>query len=88
MAHTGHSNFSETTKEIKPLMEEERQVQLTKIQEKIKQKIQELVSFEKLRCSQGKELAAMHQKMQEDEIGKIAEQRRKEEEDILISNIF
>lgn len=88
-ARTGHSNFSETTEEIKPLTEEEKQAQLAKIQEKIKLKRleneekekQESVRLEKLRRSQGKELAAMRQKMQEDEIRKIAEQRRKEKEE-------
>lgn len=88
-ARSGHSNFSECTEEVKPLTEEEKKAQLDKVQELIKQKRlekeekekQEQVRLEKLRRSQGKELAAIRQKMQEDEIKKLAEQRRKEKEE-------
>lgn len=88
-ARSGHSSFSECTEEVKPLTDEEKKAQLEKVQELIKQKRmekeekekQEHIRLEKLRRSQGKELAAIRQKMQEDEIKKLAEQRRKEKEE-------
>lgn len=57
----------------KPLMEEEKQAQLIKIQETIKQKI---CDVHEVGCQ-----LAMRQKMQGGELRKTAEQRRKEKED-------
>lgn len=47
-AKSGHSNFSESTEEKKPLTEEEKKEQLAKIEEKIKQKRKEREEKEKV----------------------------------------
>ncbi|XP_061174801.1 UBX domain-containing protein 1-like [Saccostrea echinata] len=85
-ARTQHDSFSESTEEIKPLTEEEKKVQLEKLQERIKQKRLEReeqekkdqLEREKSRRKTGKELIDIKQKMEEQEMKKIAEQRRRE----------
>ncbi|XP_074649180.1 UBX domain-containing protein 1-like isoform X2 [Tubulanus polymorphus] len=85
-ARSGHSNFSESTEEIKPLTEEEKQEQLARIQEKLKEKRvekakkeqEEAREKEKLRRIQGRDLTAAKQKMKDDEMKQLAEQRRRE----------
>lgn len=47
-AKSGHSNFSESTEEKKPLTEEEKKEQLVKIEEKIKLKRKEREEKEKV----------------------------------------
>lgn len=67
---TGHSNFSESNEEKKPLTEEERKQQLRLIEEKMKQKRKEReererqdeLEREKRRIQSGKEIAAMKEK--------------------------
>ncbi|GFO50511.1 ubx domain-containing protein 1 [Plakobranchus ocellatus] len=85
-ARTQHSNFSESVEEIKPLTEEEKKEQLAKLQERMKQKRfekeeeekKEQIAREKMRRNQGKDLVAAKQKMEEAEMRKIAEERRRE----------
>ncbi|XP_064600426.1 UBX domain-containing protein 1-like [Liolophura sinensis] len=85
-ARTQHTSFSESTEEIKPLTEEEKREQSIRLQEKLKQRRlekeeqvkKEQIAREKMRRSTGKELVTAKQKMEEDEIKRIAEQRRKE----------
>lgn len=85
-ARTQHDQFSESTEEIKPLTEEEKKIQLEKLQERIKQKRlereeqekKEQLEREKSRRKTGKELTDIKQKMEEQEMKKIAEQRRRE----------
>ncbi|KAK2184367.1 hypothetical protein NP493_269g03073 [Ridgeia piscesae] len=83
---TGHTNFSESTDEIKPLTEEEKQEQLIKLQEMMKEKRlekerlekQEQIERERLRRMKGKEMVAMKAKLEEDEMKKIAMEKKKE----------
>ena len=85
-ARTQHSSFSECTDVIKPLTAEEKKEQLDKLQEKLKQKRlereeqekKEQVAREKQRRTQGKEIVSVKSKIEEDEIKKIADQRRRE----------
>lgn len=85
-ARTQHSNFSESVEEIKPLTEEEKKVQLAKLQERIKQKRlekeedekKEQIAREKMRRNQGRDLGAAKQKLEEAEMRKIAEERKRE----------
>ncbi|XP_022334807.2 UBX domain-containing protein 1-like [Crassostrea virginica] len=85
-ARTQHDSFSESTEEIKPLTDEEKKEQLEKIQERIKQKRLEReeqekkdqLEREKSRRKTGKEMTDIKQKLEEQEMKKIAEQRRRE----------
>lgn len=69
-AKTGHSNFSESTDEKKPLTEEEIKEQARLLEEKMKQKRKEReekerrdeLEREKRRIQSGKEIAAMKEK--------------------------
>ncbi|KAF4532703.1 hypothetical protein B566_EDAN004690 [Ephemera danica] len=89
---TGHSSFSESTEEKRPLTEEEKQEQLRKVEEKLKQKRleraeqekAEAVERERIRIKSGKEMIAakkrqvVHCRLEEDEMKKLVEQRRRE----------
>lgn len=67
---SGHSNFSESTEEKKPLTDEEKQEQLRKIEEKLKEKRKEreesekkeALEKEKRRIQSGKEIAEAKKK--------------------------
>lgn len=67
---SGHTNFSESTEEKKPLTEEEKKEQLRLIEEKMKQKRKEReekekreeLEREKRRIQSGKELSAIKEK--------------------------
>ncbi|CAH0393136.1 unnamed protein product [Bemisia tabaci] len=86
---SGHSAFSESTEEKKPLTEEEKQEQLRKVEELLKQKRAERAEQEKrdalererIRIKSGKEMIAAKKKLEEDEIKKMAELRRREKEE-------
>lgn len=88
-AKTGHSQFSESTDEKKPLTEEEKKEQLRKVEELMKLKRKEReekekaeqLEQEKRRIQSGKELLSIKKKFEEDEIRKIAEERRREKEE-------
>lgn len=88
-AKTGHSNFSESTEEKKPLTEEEKKAQLALIEEKLKQKRIEREERERLdalereknRIKSGKDMTEARQRMEEMEMKKIVEQRKREKEE-------
>lgn len=85
-AKTGHSNFSESTEEKKPLTEEEKKAQLQLLEEKLKQKRlqreelerQEALEREKLRIKSGKDMLEARKKTEDQEMMKILEQRKRE----------
>lgn len=85
-AKTGHSNFSESTEEKKPLTEEEKKAQLALIEEKLKIKRaereererQDALEREKIRIKSGKDLTEAKKKMEELEMQKIIEARKRE----------
>lgn len=67
---SGHSNFSESTEEKKPLTEEEKKEQMKKLEERLKEKRKEReakekeeeLEREKIRIRSGKEMAAAKKK--------------------------
>lgn len=69
-AKSGHSSFSESTEEKKPLSEEEKKEQLRLVEEKLKQKRKEreekekleALEREKIRIKAGKEMSAAKKK--------------------------
>ncbi|XP_034247446.1 UBX domain-containing protein 1 [Thrips palmi] len=88
-AKTGHTDFAESTEEKKPLTEEEKAEQVRKLEEKLKMKRKEREEKEKLealekeknRIRSGKEMIEAKRKLEEQEIKKMAELRRREKED-------
>ncbi|XP_034656924.1 UBX domain-containing protein 1 [Drosophila subobscura] len=88
-AKTGHSNFSESTDEKKPLTEEEKKAQLAVIEEKLKQKRIEREEREKVdalerernRIRSGKDMTEAKRRMEEIEMKKIVDQRKREKEE-------
>lgn len=88
-AKSGHSNFAETTEEKKPLTEEEKKEQLAKLEEKLKKKRVEreekdkvdALERERLRIKSGKDMSEARRKMEEMEMKKIVDQRKREKED-------
>ncbi|XP_036335739.1 UBX domain-containing protein 1-B-like [Rhagoletis pomonella] len=85
-AKTGHSNFSESMEEKKPLTEEEKKAQLALIEEKLKQKRREreerekgeALEREKNRIKSGKDMTEARKRMEELEMKKIVDQRKRE----------
>lgn len=85
-AKTGHSNFSESTEEKKPLTEEEKKQQLALIEEKLKLKRlereerekQEALDKERNRIKSGKDMTEARKRLEEMEMKKIVEQRKRE----------
>lgn len=85
-ARSGHSNFSESTDEIKPLTEEEKKQQLEKIQQRLKERKEQKLAEEKKnalekeksRRKMGKEMTNIKQKMELQEAQKIANERKRE----------
>lgn len=88
-AKTGHSNFSESTEEKKPLTEEEKREQLAKLEDKLKKKRvereekerQDALERERLRIKSGKDMSEARRKTEEMEMKKIVEQRKREKQD-------
>lgn len=86
---SGHSKFSESTEEKKPLTEEEKKEMLAKIEVKLKQRRQERearekqeeLEREKNRIKSGKEMLEAKQKYEDMELKKIVEQRKREKEE-------
>lgn len=86
---SGHSDFSESTEEKKPLTEEEKKEQLNKLEDKLKQKRlereakekEEQLERERLRIKSGKDLAEARRKIEEDEMKKLVQQRKREKEE-------
>ncbi|XP_067938821.1 UBX domain-containing protein 1-like [Watersipora subatra] len=85
-AKTGHSNFAESTEEVKPLTAEEKQRQLSLLQEKLTKKRQEreakekeeAKAKEKIRRAQGKDITTAKLEMEQKEIRLLAEQKKRE----------
>ncbi|XP_063822764.1 UBX domain-containing protein 1 [Ostrinia nubilalis] len=85
-AKTNHSSFSESTEEKKPLTEEEKKAQLALLEERMKQKRKEredrekaeALERERLRIKSGKDLQDARLRLQEQEMTKLVEQRRRE----------
>ncbi|KAH8402843.1 hypothetical protein KR222_002661 [Zaprionus bogoriensis] len=88
-AKTGHSNFSESTEEKKALTEDEKKAQLALIEEKLKQKRVEreerekadALEREKNRIRSGKDMTEARRRMEEIEMKKIVDQRKREKEE-------
>lgn len=88
-AKTGHQNFSESTEEKKPLTEEEKEQQKKLLEQKIAQKKKEreekekaeAIEREKNRIRAGKELVNIKKKMEDEELRKAIEQRKRDKEE-------
>ncbi|GMI15117.1 hypothetical protein TrLO_g4160 [Triparma laevis f. longispina] len=87
---TGHSDFAESTEEVKPLTEEEKKMKVAEIKqllavkraerEEVEKK--EKVQNEKQRRNMGKEMAATREEMEKDERKRIIYAKKKEKEDV------
>lgn len=88
-AKSGHSSFSESTEEKKPLTEEERAAQKIKLEEIMKQKRKdreekekvEALEREKSRIRSGKEMIEARKKQEDLEMKKLLEFRKREKEE-------
>lgn len=88
-AKSGHSSFSESTEEKKPLTEEEKLAQKAKLEELMQQKRREREEKEKKealdrernRIRSGKEMIEAKRKQEEAEIKKMVELRKREKEE-------
>lgn len=88
-AKTGHSKFSESTEEKKPLTEEEKKEQMRKIEELLKLKRQEreekekeeALQREKARVRSGRDLTEAKKKMEELEMKKLIDERKRDKEE-------
>lgn len=88
-AKSGHSKFSESTEEKKPLTEEEKKEQLARLEEKLRLKRQEreaqekrdALEKEKMRIKSGKDMSEAKRNLEEIEMKKLVEQRKREKED-------
>ncbi|XP_014255574.1 UBX domain-containing protein 1 isoform X2 [Cimex lectularius] len=86
---TGHSKFCESTEQKKPLTEEEKKEQLRLVEMKIKEKKKEreerekaeALEREKNRIKAGKEYVAIKKKLEDDELKKAIELRKREKEE-------
>ena len=83
---TGHENFSESVDVLKPKTKEEIEEQKKKLTEKLvkirlekqEKEKQDQIEQEKARRKQGRQLNEIKQKYQEDELKRIAEEKRRE----------
>jgi hypothetical protein len=83
---TGHVNFSQSNEAIKPLTKEQIEEKKKQLAEKLvrirkekqEKERQDAIEQEKSRRKQGREINEYKQKFQEDEMKRIAEQRRRE----------
>lgn len=88
-AKSGHSSFSESTEEKKPLTEEEKQAQKARLEELMKQKRKEreekekteALEREKHRIRSGKEIIEARRKQEDVEMKKLIELRKREKEE-------
>ncbi|XP_063990044.1 UBX domain-containing protein 1 isoform X2 [Diachasmimorpha longicaudata] len=86
---SGHDSFSESLEEKKPLTEEEKKEKLKLLEERMKQKRkereetekQEAYEREKFRIKSGKEIAEARRRLEELEMKKLLEQRKREKEE-------
>uniref|UniRef100_A0A0A9XYU0 UBX domain-containing protein 1 n=1 Tax=Lygus hesperus TaxID=30085 RepID=A0A0A9XYU0_LYGHE len=85
---SGHSQFSESTEEKKPLTEEEKRQQMALLEQKLKEKKrereekekEEALAREKNRIRSGKEIVAAKKKLEDEELKKAIELRKREKE--------
>ena len=85
---TGHVNFSQSVESVKPKTKEEIEEQKKRLNEKLvrlrkeKQEKERLeqIEQEKSRRKQGRQIGDFKQKFQEDEMKRIAEERRREKQ--------
>uniref|UniRef100_A0A023GKU8 Putative ubiquitin regulatory protein n=1 Tax=Amblyomma triste TaxID=251400 RepID=A0A023GKU8_AMBTT len=90
---SGHQSFSESVEEIKPLTEEEKQEQARKLEEKIRQRRlereekekKEAIEREKERRKFGQEIATTRQKIEEQEMLKLAEEKKREKMEAMLA---
>lgn len=83
---TGHVNFSQSTESVKPKTKEEIEEQKKRLQDKLirlrqekaEKEKQEQIELEKARRKEGRQLNEIKQKYQEDELKRIAEEKRRE----------
>lgn len=88
-AKSGHVDFSESTEEKKPLTEEQKRDQLALLETKLKQKRlereerekQDELEREKVRIKSGKDMSEARRKMEEEEMKKIVDLRKREKQD-------
>lgn len=88
-AKSGHSSFSESTEEKKPLTEDEKAAQLQLLEERMKTKRvareaeekKEALERERERIKMGKEMAEAKRNLEEQEMAKIVLQRKREKEE-------
>lgn len=88
-AKSGHSNFSESVEEKKPLTEEEKAEKLRKVEDMLKQKRKdreekeklEALEREKIRIKAGKEMIEAKKRLEEAEMKKILDQRKRDKEE-------
>ncbi|XP_011314778.1 UBX domain-containing protein 1 [Fopius arisanus] len=86
---SGHDSFSESLEEKKPLTDEEKKEKLRLLEERMKQKRkereenekQEAYEREKFRIKSGKEIAEARRRLEELEMKKLLEQRKREKEE-------
>ncbi|KAM3582473.1 hypothetical protein VKS41_005118 [Umbelopsis sp. WA50703] len=85
---TGHQNFSESTQAIKPLTEEEKKEKLAELKARLaekrvlreQQEKEDRKSNEKIRRKTGQELTQAKEKMEEEQLKKAFEAKKKEKE--------
>ncbi|KAF6211209.1 hypothetical protein GE061_014324 [Apolygus lucorum] len=85
---SGHSQFSESTEEKKPLTDEEKRQQMALLEQKLKEKKkereekekEEALAREKNRIRSGKEIVAAKKKLEDEELKKAIELRKREKE--------
>lgn len=90
---SGHQSFSESTEEVKPLTEEEKMEQAKKLEEKIRQRRlereekekKEAIEREKERRKFGQEIATTRQKIEEQQMLKLAEEKRREKMEAMLA---
>ena len=83
---TGHVNFSQSTDNLKPKTKEEIEEQKKRLSEKLEKirkekqerEAKEAIELEKSRRKQGREINEIKQKFHEDELKRIAEEKRRE----------
>jgi hypothetical protein len=86
-ARTQHTNFSQSTEEIKPLTEEEKKQKLEELKQRLVEKkaqkaaeeLAEQKEREKLRRISGKEIVEAKERQKEVEMKKAAEQKKREQ---------
>ncbi|KAF9158901.1 hypothetical protein DFQ26_007115 [Actinomortierella ambigua] len=86
---TEHVNFAESTQVIKPLTEEEKAAKLAELKQKLAEKKatrsiqdeEERRQNEKLRRKAGQDMTMVKQKLEEQEMKKLADARKREKED-------